>query len=69
MIAEPQIEIPEDLLWALDANANAKAIFDRFPNSHRREYVDWIESARRAETRARRVQQAVEMMMREKRQQ
>ena len=64
---EPRVvELPEDLIWTLDANANAKAIFDKFGNSHRREYVNWIESARKAEIRARRVQEAVQRIVAEK---
>lgn len=61
-----QVEIPEDLLWALDANAKAQAIFERFPSSHRREVVSWIERARRAEVRAERVQDALRMIIEEK---
>ncbi len=57
------VELPEDLLWALDANTKAQAIFDRFPKSQREAYILWIESARRAETRARRIQQALAMIL------
>lgn len=61
--SEPRVvEVPEDLLWALDADARAKAVFDKFGYSHRREYVNYIESARKAEIRARRVQEAVRRM-------
>ncbi len=52
----PAIEIPEDLLWALDADAQAKARFDTFSSSHRKEYVRWIERARQPITRAQRLQ-------------
>jgi hypothetical protein len=62
------VEVPEDLLWALDADAKAKAVFDKFGYSHRREYVNWIESARKAETRARRVQEALRRMTSDQRQ-
>ena len=63
---EPRmVEVPEDLLWALDANATAKAVFDKFGYSHRREYVNWIESARRADRRAQRVQEALRRMVTE----
>ncbi len=66
---EPRIvEVPEDLLWALDANANAKAVFDKFGYSHRKEYVNWIESARRADKRAQRVQEALRRMVAEQHQ-
>lgn len=60
------VELPEDFLWALDANAKAQAIFERFPSSHRRAYVNWIERARRAEVRAERVQEALRMIIADK---
>ncbi len=63
---EPRVvELPEDLIWALDANAKAKAIFDKFGYSHRRQVVNWIESARKAETRAYRVQEAMKRIVSE----
>lgn len=61
-----EIDVPEDLIWALDTNEAAKARFERLSNSHRREYIDWIEGARKPETRQRRIQQALEMIMRGK---
>ena len=63
----PVIEIPEDLLWALDADAQAKAVFDKFSVSYRKEYIDWIEQARQPITRARRLQEALRMMAEGKR--
>ena len=45
---------------ALAANRKATAGFAAFPPSHRREYVEWIDEARREQTRARRIAQAVE---------
>jgi len=63
MSAERQeFNVPEDLLWALADNAQAQAAFDKLPQSHRKEYVDWIQSAKKDETRVRRIQQAVEMI-------
>ena len=63
----PAIEIPEDLLWALDADAKAKAIFEKISTSHRKEYITWIEQARQPMTRARRLQEALSMMAEGKR--
>ncbi|HVU14742.1 MAG TPA: YdeI/OmpD-associated family protein [Phototrophicaceae bacterium] len=60
----PSIEIPEDLLWALDFNQQANSIFSKLPYLHRLEYVAWIESARKPETRARRVEKAIMSIMR-----
>ena len=53
---------PEDLRTALDANPAAAATFDGFSPSCRREYVEWVTEAKRPETRAKRIAQAVEWM-------
>lgn len=60
--AKAPLDVPPDLAAALAANAAAKATFDAFPPSHRREYLEWITEAKKPDTRARRIAQAVEMM-------
>ena len=50
---------PADLRAALAGNARARATFAALPPSGRREYVEWLLDAKRAETRARRLQQTV----------
>jgi uncharacterized protein YdeI (YjbR/CyaY-like superfamily) len=60
--ARPAPATPPDLRQALKANAKARAAFDGFPPSHKREYVEWISSAKRDETRRRRIEAAVEML-------
>jgi uncharacterized protein YdeI (YjbR/CyaY-like superfamily) len=60
-------ETPPDLAEALAANEAARNTFDQFPPSCRREYVDWLTEAKRPETRARRLAQAVEWMAEGKR--
>ncbi|MGO0999595.1 YdeI/OmpD-associated family protein [Lysobacter sp. CA196] len=62
--AKPPVELPADLAaaLALKKNAKAKATYEAFPPSQRREYVEWIESAKREATRKARVAQAVEWM-------
>lgn len=52
------IKVPPDLAAALKGK-KAKAAFDAFSPSHRREYIEWITEAKSAETRARRLAQAV----------
>jgi uncharacterized protein YdeI (YjbR/CyaY-like superfamily) len=59
---KPLVDVPADLAAALGRDAKARATFERFPPSHRREYVEWIVEAKRDETRARRVAQAVTWM-------
>ena len=53
------VEVPEDLRKALDKNKKAKAAFDGFSPSHRREYVEWITEAKQDVTRLKRLQQAI----------
>jgi uncharacterized protein YdeI (YjbR/CyaY-like superfamily) len=42
--------------------ANLKAALARMSPSHRKEYMDWIISAKRPETRAQRIARAVAMI-------
>jgi hypothetical protein len=54
------VELPDDLAAALDADL--LAFFESLSYTHRREYVRWIEAAKREETRRRRVERAAEML-------
>lgn len=58
--AKPPVVVPDDLAAALKRNKKALAAFDGFPPSCRREYVEWITEAKRAETREKRLLTAVE---------
>lgn len=61
--AEPrEVTVPADLTDALDGDAEARRFFDGLSYTHQRAYVMWIEEAKRAETRRRRVSQAIEML-------
>lgn len=59
---KPAVKVPADLRKALDGNAKARDTFAGFSPSHRREYVEWIEDAKRPPTRAKRVATAVEWL-------
>lgn len=59
--AERTIEVPADLASALAA-AGLQDTFAQLSYSHRREYVTWIEEAKRAATRERRIAQTVERL-------
>ena len=59
---KPALETPDDLKAALAAEPKASATFDAFPPGCRREYIEWVVEAKRPETRAKRVAQAVEWM-------
>jgi len=53
------LAVPADLRAALAKNRKATATFEAFAPSHRREYIAWIVEAKREETRARRLAQAI----------
>ncbi|XEC93130.1 YdeI/OmpD-associated family protein [Paenibacillus tarimensis] len=53
---------PEDLLTALADAPQAKAIFDKLAPSHKKEYIKWIEGAKRAETRSSRIVKTIEKL-------
>src|SRR5262245_46122908 len=53
---EPRtVSVPADLQTALDADAAASEAFAKLSFTHRREYAEWVEEAKRPETRTRRV--------------
>jgi uncharacterized protein YdeI (YjbR/CyaY-like superfamily) len=60
--ARPEARVPADVAAALRGNARAKATFEAFSPSRRREYVEWIVEAKGADTRARRLATAVAWM-------
>jgi uncharacterized protein YdeI (YjbR/CyaY-like superfamily) len=53
--AKPDISMMPAFAAALDGNARAKATWDSFPPSCRREYLEWISDAKRDETRDKRI--------------
>ncbi|MBK9261993.1 MAG: YdeI/OmpD-associated family protein [Polyangiaceae bacterium] len=62
--AAPQKRVipPADLVVALGTNDAATATWKTLASSHIKEYVLWIEDAKRPETRARRVEQTITML-------
>jgi uncharacterized protein YdeI (YjbR/CyaY-like superfamily) len=56
------LRMPADLGTALRKNSKARASWEAFSPSHRREYVEWITEARRPETREARVVTAVKWL-------
>lgn len=55
-------EVPPDLAAALQQHAAARASFENSPAGQRREYIEWITGAKRAQTRQRRLSQAIEWL-------
>jgi uncharacterized protein YdeI (YjbR/CyaY-like superfamily) len=56
------VVVPEALEAALAKNKKARATFEAFSPSHKREYAEWIAEAKGEETRKRRVETAIEWM-------
>lgn len=61
---EPRVvEVPADVKAALAAEPEAEAFFDDLSFTHKKEYVQWVEEAKREETRERRIGKMIEMLL------
>ena len=60
--APREVPVPDDLRTALDGDDAARATFEALPYSHKQRHVLAIEGAKTPETRARRIDKAVEML-------
>lgn len=58
----PEPELPTDLKKALAANSEAKTVWTDITPIARRDWIQWIVSAKRAETRQRRIANACSML-------
>ena len=61
--APREVEVPQDLADALARSDPARAAFEGLSFSHRREYVRSITEAKRADTRARRVERTIRALL------
>ena len=61
-LAERIVTLPEELALAFEANEQAASFFDRLTHSQKKEYVDWIQSAKQTSTKASRTAKSVEML-------
>lgn len=60
---EPRvIEIPAELKKAFKTEKEAKAFYDKLSYTHQREYVNWINEAKKEETRQNRIAKTIEML-------
>jgi antitoxin component of MazEF toxin-antitoxin module len=56
------VEVPDDLAAAIAGDAAAQRQFDTLSFTHRKEWVRWVEEAKKAETRAARITRTVESL-------
>jgi len=60
---EPRlIEIPKDLMKELKKDKEAGVFFDKLSYTHQKEYVRWVEEAKKEETRQNRIVKTIEML-------
>lgn len=64
---KPELLMPGDLAAALAGSPAAQSTYDALPPSAKREYLEWVAEAKRPETRAKRIAQAVAWMAEGKR--
>jgi hypothetical protein len=56
------VEVPAELKKAFRSDKEAKALFDKLSYTHQKEYVNWINEAKREETRQDRISKTIEML-------
>lgn len=57
-----EFKMPPELAEALASNKEAGENFDKLASSHQRQYVGWVASAKKEETRKKRVKEAIELL-------
>ena len=61
------VDVPEDLKLNLKLNVRAQEFFNRLPYSHKKLYVDWIDSSKKIGTRENRIRKSIEMLSKSRR--
>jgi len=56
------VAIPDDFAMALAKSGNARSRFEVMAPSHKKAYVDWIEEAKKPETRTKRIVKALKII-------
>jgi hypothetical protein len=62
-LAVRAVEVPSDLQEALQSSPQAMAAFQSLSYSHQRQYVNWVQEAKREQTRQERIARAVKMLL------
>lgn len=60
---ERTVEIADDISLIFNKNQEAKTIFDKMSYTHRKEYIRWIEAAKKPETRENRKIKMIQMIL------
>lgn len=62
-IAPRIVEVPQDVQMVLEEFPLAKEVFDKMSYSHRKENIEWITDAKKPETRERRKEKMIVMLL------
>lgn len=60
---ERTVEIADDILTVFNENPEAKALFDKMSYTHKKEYIRWINEAKKPETREKRKVKMIQMIL------
>ncbi len=59
---ERTVEVPAELASEFKKNTAARQTWDKLAHTHRKEYANWITSAKKEDTRARRIERSIELL-------
>ncbi len=62
IIPKAEIPVPDYFSLSLNANPKAKQVFENFSPSHKREYLEWITTAKTEATRLKRMETTMEWL-------
>lgn len=62
IIAEVYYQMPSELSQLLTVNKKAKEFFNELTPSHKKQYIGWIASAKKIETREKRAKEAIKLL-------
>lgn len=60
---ERTVDIADDIIIVFKENPEAKALFDKMSYTHKKEYIRWIEDAKKHETRESRKIKMIQMIL------
>ncbi|MEJ5051031.1 YdeI/OmpD-associated family protein [Chryseobacterium culicis] len=60
---ERMVEIADDIASVFNENPDAKGLFDKMSYTHKKEYIRWIEEAKKPETRENRKIKMIQMIL------
>jgi hypothetical protein len=60
---ERVVQVPEDLTRSLANNPPAQTLFNKLSYTHKKEHVQWVEQAKRLETRQHRIKKTIDLLL------